>query len=262
MSTTLRKLLLILAQALADAMACPALTKLRPGTTVPLVLKYAKLAQLPAAQTVENPKLALGRLALALAAVQEHEDIPVELYDDLADFAEDVMSLLHEGVPSEQYDAARLRFHVATYAPEATPSANDLVAENARLKLLLEQARSREQATLEAFRDLEQMAAETAQYAPEIEARRADYERLAECFIIMTELEHARLPSLLDLDGPGEDDGDHFGNAFFEHLHVLACKLLDWFDARTLRKFYPEMRLWADQLNYEREQARRKQSAA
>jgi hypothetical protein len=90
-------------------------------------------------------------------------------------------------------------------------------------------------------------------YAPEVEERRGYYERLAECLLFMTECESQHVQPLLDVAGPNEGDRDHFGNAIQNHLHVLCCDLLDWWDGRTLRKFYAEMRLWADHLKYEAE---------
>src|SRR5262245_60884212 len=85
-----------------------------------------------------------------------------------------------------------------------------------------------------------------AEYDPEIEARRADYEKLADAIAHMAALERARCPSLLDVEGWDAEDKDHLIKAIDSHLHTLWQKL-DWYDALTLRKFYAEMRLHADQ---------------
>jgi hypothetical protein len=97
-------------------------------------------------------------------------------------------------------------------------------------------------------------------YAPEIEARRADYERLAECLFFMTRLSNKFVNDLLDLEGWEEGSEHHLSNAIDGHLKAL-WQSLDWYDARTLRKFYAEMRLHADQLLLEMEQARQRVEA-
>jgi hypothetical protein len=94
---------------------------------------------------------------------------------------------------------------------------------------------------------IEQAKEAPAKYDPEIEARRADYEKLAEGIAHMAALERARCPSLLDVEGWAAEDTDHLIKAIDGHIHALWQKL-DWYDALTLRKFYAEMRLHADQM--------------
>ncbi|MDQ3684684.1 MAG: hypothetical protein M3430_03675, partial [Acidobacteriota bacterium] len=78
-------------------------------------------------------------------------------------------------------------------------------------------------------------------YSPEVEARRADYERLAEAFVHMVTLEMERVGAgLLDIEGPDVNvNNAHLVKALHEHLYALHIHV-DWFDPRTLRKFYVE----------------------
>src|SRR5262249_32050638 len=92
-------------------------------------------------------------------------------------------------------------------------------------------------------------------YDPEIEARRADYEKLAESLAHMAELEHNRVPELLDLDGFDVDSKNHLLNGIDDHLFSL-WQNMDWHSARTLGRFYAEMRLYIDQRKLERERSR------
>ena len=86
-----------------------------------------------------------------------------------------------------------------------------------------------------------------SKYSPEVEARRADYEKLVECIIHMAELEACRQPSLLDIEGPDtEINKPHLANAINHHLYALHMHI-DWYDPATIRRFYVEMRLWGDQ---------------
>lgn len=89
-------------------------------------------------------------------------------------------------------------------------------------------------------------------YSPKVEARRDGYERLAEAFVHMAVLATERAGSdRLDIEGPDVDVNDvHLSKALGAHLYALHNHL-DWFDPRTLRKFYVEMRLWGDQLDAE-----------
>ncbi len=99
-------------------------------------------------------------------------------------------------------------------------------------------------------------------YSPEVEARRADYERLAEAFVHMVTLEMERVGAgLLDIEGPDVNvNNAHLVKALHEHLYALHIHV-DWFDPRTLRKFYVEMRLWGDQMQHEIEASARKRQA-
>jgi len=93
-------------------------------------------------------------------------------------------------------------------------------------------------------------------YAPGIEARRAEYEKLAEAFIQMVHLESDFAPAALDIDGPDVNiNARHLSDALRSHLYALH-ESLDWWNAATLRRFYVEHRLWADQMQWELEQTR------
>ena len=91
-----------------------------------------------------------------------------------------------------------------------------------------------------------------SKYDPEIDARRADYEKLAASLAQMAELEHDHFPELLDLDGYDEGSQNHLINAIDGHLYAL-WQNLDWHSPRTLGRFYAEMRLYVDQLKLENE---------
>ena len=98
-----------------------------------------------------------------------------------------------------------------------------------------------------------------AEYDPEIEARRADYERLAEALAFMTEMSGNRRWYDLDIEIKGIDTGDERNGlqligAIHDHLLALWDHL-DWHDARTMRRFYVELRLHADQGAIERRRA-------
>jgi len=97
-------------------------------------------------------------------------------------------------------------------------------------------------------------ADEPTEYSPEIEARRADYEGLAEALIHITRLETERLdygPDVEDSPLEGGDDGAIM-KGVEAHLRAL-WRSIDWYDPRTLRKFYAELRLWNDELERELE---------
>jgi hypothetical protein len=87
-----------------------------------------------------------------------------------------------------------------------------------------------------------------SEYSPTVEARRTDYQRLAECLITLAELETQRVHSFLDIvliDGEREAS---LAKAIFNHLEALGGSALNWYAPRTLRQFYVEMRLHQDQL--------------
>jgi len=104
-----------------------------------------------------------------------------------------------------------------------------------------------------------EQAKEAPEYDPEIEARRADYERLAEALAFMTEMSGNRRWYDLDIEIAGIDTGDprnglQLIGAIHDHLLALWDHL-DWHDAHTLRRFYVELRLHADQGAIERRRA-------
>jgi len=125
-----------------------------------------------------------------------------------------------------------------------------LIEENTRLKLLLDRSRREEQAAMETAAEFERMmGADRASYcySPKIEARREDYEKLAESLAHMIILDSARVPGLLDVESPNEGESHYLIDALDKHLYILWGNL-DWHDARTIRRFYAEMRLYADQM--------------
>lgn len=159
------------------------------------------------------------QLGLTLADVLERDDVPDDIWNWLGDTTNSIEDLLAPE-NSLKREAARLRGVLTFYANERTAAPD---------------------------------AAGTT-YAPEIEARRADYQQLAEAFITMTMLESERAPSLLDLDGPDANINDtHLSKALHHHLYALLLHM-NWWDARTMRKFYAEARLWGDQQQWELEQ--------
>jgi hypothetical protein len=203
----------------------------------------------------------------------EHADVPTAVscaVHDICVEATNDSNHFHPGhhVAWAQYftpHCLALLAGLSVHAPrqdEARRSTDSLIAENARLKLLLEQAQSREMAAMQTANDFEEMAAELTRYAPEVEARRADYDQLTEALILMTRLESNHVQSRLDVTGLYEGDEGHFIKAFHAHLRTLTVFNLDWFNARTLRKFYTEMRLWHDQLQLETQQTQKAKAAA
>lgn len=94
-----------------------------------------------------------------------------------------------------------------------------------------------------------------AGYAPEIEARRTDYERLCESLVTLAEMHADRpFPGRLEVPTAGKPQAC-LSTALETHVQALMQEL-DWFDARMWRRFYVEMRLMSDQLQWEREQDR------
>ncbi len=79
-------------------------------------------------------------------------------------------------------------------------------------------------------------------------ARRADYERLAESFLRMYELEAERVTPRLDVESLTEDESDHvLWNAINTHLR-MTFNMIDWVTPDGMR-LYVEMRLLADRHN-------------
>jgi len=80
---------------------------------------------------------------------------------------------------------------------------------------------------------------------------RADYERLAEALLLMTDLETERVGSRLDADLSGgtihqaESDNHLLANALNRHL-FLTFESIDWYSREAMR-LYVEMRLLADE---------------
>jgi hypothetical protein len=219
-------------RSLAETLAVVTQHPATPASAVKSLQPLAKLiAQLAGVETesMATPRPGVeGRGArdvflefgLAVAAALESDSTPADVWNQIGDWTDQVESLLK---------------------PE-----NTRIAEAARLR-----------GVLQGYASLGAQTQTVGGYAPEIEARRADYERLAECLVVMTRLSNARVDDLLDLEGWEEGSEDHLINAIDGHLKAL-WQNLDWYDARTLRKFYAEMRLHAAQLGFELEQARRR----
>jgi hypothetical protein len=123
-----------------------------------------------------------------------------------------------------------------------TSQVKALTAENARLKFYAEQRMNENR------------------FSPEVEKRREDYERQAEAIAVMIEHEQQRAAGgLLDisqdaLDARGEECEPYIGNAISKHLFALFYSLDNLYDPRTVRRFYAELRLWADELELQRKE--------
>jgi hypothetical protein len=199
-----------------------------------------------AGQIIENPDV-------PNAVSNAIFDICVELANDANHHDEHPVAWAQYFTPHCLALLAGLSVH-APGQDAGSRNAASLITENARLRLQLEQAQSREQAALQTATEFEEMADELTRYAPAVEARRAEYDRLTEALITMVQMESQHIKPMLDLTGVYEKDNGHFIDAFNAHLRVLTTDCLDWFDARTLRKFYTDMRLWHDQFQFEAEQ--------
>lgn len=97
-------------------------------------------------------------------------------------------------------------------------------------------------------------------YAPEVEANRAKYERLAEAWVTVADIETHAVGIAASVDIHGNEVGGTAPviTAFHEHLHDLVYEDFNWFDPRVMRQFYPEMRLAVDQLRWENQQEAKK----
>lgn len=90
-------------------------------------------------------------------------------------------------------------------------------------------------------------------YAPEIEARRADYQVLAENMIALIALDMNRLPQTLDIVPPGvlgDEPPEHILlNAINDHINSLFENYRQSLilNEDFLRIFYVELRLYYDQ---------------
>jgi hypothetical protein len=89
-------------------------------------------------------------------------------------------------------------------------------------------------------------------YSAEIEARRADYQALAESIIQMSQLQSARASTgLLDVEPPGwvapEPAANILHDAIEEHFRALFENLLVCYKHDFLRTLYVELRLYYDE---------------
>lgn len=93
-------------------------------------------------------------------------------------------------------------------------------------------------------------------YAPEVEANRAAYERLARAWLTVANVENNAFGELGSVDLPSAKQGKQptVMEAFHRHLIDLTFQDFDWFDDRLMLAFYPEFRLAVDQMIWERRQ--------
>ena len=84
--------------------------------------------------------------------------------------------------------------------------------------------------------------------------RRADYEQPAEALIHISLLETEQSDYGPDVKESPLDEGDDGAIIKGVQGHLRALwGAIDWYDPRTLRKFYAELRLWNDELERELE---------
>ena len=198
----------------------------------------------------------------------EHADVPDEVRNAVHNLCVEITNDANDYHPGHYIAWAKyftphcmsLLAGLSVHAPgqdEARRTADILLAENIELRFMFEQAQSREMAAMQTAKDFEEMSTELTRYAPAVEARRKDYDQLTEALITMVHLQTNYVKSRLDLVGFNEGDNGHFIDAFHAHLRTLTIDSLNWFDPRTLRKFYTEMRLWCDQFEFENQQNRK-----
>lgn len=267
--TNLNSLFLTLCTLLHAILNHSAATK-RLSQTLATCLADAHSAAFKQKVRATNPERALGHLR-ALTYTQQgniHEDdaaerfpLPERAYAGLAlpalfkKFGEVIAQIIEHPNVAESVSASLASIPAAIQS-SATPTDSektDRIAARVVMPAYLEML-----AGIDAPGDPRGVAL----YAPEVEERRRSYEHLAECLLFMTEMESAHVEQLLDVDGLGEDDRAHLTTAISAHLHALCCCNLDWWDGRTMRKFYAEMRLWVDHLKYEGEHMEEETQAA
>ncbi len=88
-------------------------------------------------------------------------------------------------------------------------------------------------------------------YSPEVEARRKDYQQLAEALIQMLMLHGNRSPEVLDVDPPGWLDSEPepfiLWTAIQEHVRALFENITMTYTDEFLRTLYVELRLFYDE---------------
>lgn len=90
-------------------------------------------------------------------------------------------------------------------------------------------------------------------FAPEVEAKRADFEVLADALAVMVTLEADRVPKRLDISS---SDDNPLCRALLKHFDALPRGAeLDWFDPYIVRCCYVDQRLRAEQNAWEERQA-------
>lgn len=96
-------------------------------------------------------------------------------------------------------------------------------------------------------------------YAPDVEAKRPQFERLAECLLTLTALEYSA--DALDVE-PDENfvaapGSEHIlMNAMESHMKLLLNELL-MLEPASIQRFYVEMRMHVEQMRFEQRQARK-----
>jgi hypothetical protein len=83
----------------------------------------------------------------------------------------------------------------------------------------------------------------------ELKMRRKDYTRLAGALATICELEYGRLRSVEIDDGL---ERYQLIDAVHDHYDALMCKA-DFFDRKTLKRFYADMRMHGDDLTRRQE---------
>jgi hypothetical protein len=88
-------------------------------------------------------------------------------------------------------------------------------------------------------------------YSPEVEERRAKYQRLAGALITMLHAEHSECPEVLDVQPPGwlspEPEPHILSCSIEEHFRALFENILVCYDDDFLRTLYVELRLYYDE---------------
>lgn len=102
-----------------------------------------------------------------------------------------------------------------------------------------------------------------ADYAPEIEARRKHFERLAECLIAQVSLQYeagALDVSPNDALEPEPGTEHILMDALDSHMKLLFDEL-QMLEPATIRRFYVDMRLHVEQMRWELKQAAQAKAA-
>src|SRR5262245_33872344 len=109
---------------------------------------------------------------------------------------------------------------------------------------------------------MRQIARNHAGYSPDVEANRRAYAELANALATMAALKNCpdeTTPPLLDIEphwitACGQEPTD-LADGLRKHFQTLFGAM-DWDDPNTIQKFYVELRLYADQLAFERRMER------
>lgn len=111
-----------------------------------------------------------------------------------------------------------------------------LQAENAQFKWQLEQEQN-----------YRQPPASTSSFPAEVEAMRPEFEQLAAALIKIVKLQTGDPKEMQEGTGLGASIKNELATTLEAHL-VDLWQSLDWFDPRTIERFYVEMRLHAEEV--------------